>query len=88
MFWVPKVARRSYLQANTKQPTISKLLDDAMVAIEKENPTLKFSYQLRNRTNGFSPARSDFRSLASTSSATSARSAGGRYHAGAAKSCG
>jgi type I restriction enzyme M protein len=31
----------SGLQANAKQPTIGKLIDDAMVAIEKENPALK-----------------------------------------------
>lgn len=41
IFWVPKEARWSHLQANAKQPTIGKLLDDAMVAIEKENPVLK-----------------------------------------------
>jgi type I restriction enzyme M protein len=41
IFWVPKAARWSHLQANAKQPTIGKLIDDAMVAIEKENPSLK-----------------------------------------------
>ncbi|MBI3291479.1 MAG: SAM-dependent DNA methyltransferase [Elusimicrobia bacterium] len=41
IFWVPKQARWSNLQANAKQPTIGKLIDDAMVAIEKENPSLK-----------------------------------------------
>ncbi|MCK9276003.1 MAG: type I restriction-modification system subunit M [Syntrophales bacterium] len=41
IFWVPKEARWSVLQSNAKQPTIGKLIDDAMVAIEKENPTLK-----------------------------------------------
>lgn len=41
IFWVPKSARWSHLQANAKQPTIGKLIDDAMVAIEKENPSLK-----------------------------------------------
>ncbi|MCK6448935.1 MAG: type I restriction-modification system subunit M [Planctomycetes bacterium] len=41
VFWVPKSARWSFLQANAKQPTIGKLIDDAMLAIEKENPTLK-----------------------------------------------
>ena len=30
-----------YLQNNAKQPTIGKLIDDAMVEIEKENPSLK-----------------------------------------------
>jgi type I restriction enzyme M protein len=41
VFWVPKVARWSFLQANAKQPTIGKLIDDAMLAIEQENPSLK-----------------------------------------------
>ncbi len=41
VFWVPKPARWDNLQKNAKQPTIGKTLDDAMVAIEKENPTLK-----------------------------------------------
>ena len=41
VFWVPKVARWAHLQANAKQHTIGKLIDDAMVAIEKENPVLK-----------------------------------------------
>ena len=41
IFWVPKEARWSYLQANAKQPSIGKLVDDAMIAIEKENPKLK-----------------------------------------------
>ncbi len=41
IFWVSKEARWTYLQNNAKQPTIGKLVDDAMVAIEKENPKLK-----------------------------------------------
>jgi type I restriction enzyme M protein len=41
VFWVPKPARWPHLQANAKQPTIGKLIDDAMAAIEKENPSLK-----------------------------------------------
>src|SRR3954469_25458901 len=41
IFWVPKDARWSYLQGRAKQPTIGKLLDDAMTAIERDNPTLK-----------------------------------------------
>jgi type I restriction enzyme M protein len=41
VFWVPKQARWSYLQANAKQPTIGKLIDEAMIAIEKENSSLK-----------------------------------------------
>jgi type I restriction enzyme M protein len=41
IFWVPKESRWSELQANAKQPTIGKLVDDAMVAIERDNPRLK-----------------------------------------------
>jgi type I restriction enzyme M protein len=41
IFWVPKEARWSGLQGNAKQPTIGKFIDDAMVAIERDNPTLK-----------------------------------------------
>lgn len=41
IFWVPKVARWGFLQDNAKQPTIGKIIDDAMQVIEKENPTLK-----------------------------------------------
>jgi type I restriction enzyme M protein len=41
IFWVPKEARWSHLQANAKQPAIGKLVDDAMLAIESANPSLK-----------------------------------------------
>ncbi|HZP01936.1 MAG TPA: type I restriction-modification system subunit M N-terminal domain-containing protein, partial [Terriglobia bacterium] len=41
VFWVPKAARWSYLQGHAKQPEIGKLIDGAMDAIEKANPTLK-----------------------------------------------
>src|SRR5829696_1900788 len=36
-----KKARWSHLKANAKQPTIGTLIDDAMRAIEDENPSLK-----------------------------------------------
>jgi len=41
VFWVPKEARWTYLQERAKQPEIGKLIDDAMVAIERENEQLK-----------------------------------------------
>ncbi|OGH57654.1 MAG: N-6 DNA methylase [Candidatus Lindowbacteria bacterium RIFCSPLOWO2_12_FULL_62_27] len=41
VFWVPKEARWARLQDNAKQPKIGKLVDDAMVAIERDNPSLK-----------------------------------------------
>lgn len=41
VFYVPKKARWEFLQKNAKQPTIGKLIDDAMDEIEKDNATLK-----------------------------------------------
>ena len=41
VFWVPKEARWAHLQGKAKQPTIGKIVDDAMVAIERDNPRLK-----------------------------------------------
>jgi type I restriction enzyme M protein len=41
IFWVPKEARWSFLRDNAKQPNIGTLLDDAMDAVERENPSLK-----------------------------------------------
>ena len=41
VFWVPKEARWSFLQASAKQPTIGKVVDDAMVALERDNSRLK-----------------------------------------------
>ncbi len=41
VFWVPKEARWAFIQANAKQPRIGQLIDDAMVAIERDNPSLK-----------------------------------------------
>src|SRR5450631_2444792 len=41
VFWVPKEALWSHLQANAKQPSIGKLIDEAMIAIEKRNESLK-----------------------------------------------
>ena len=41
IFWVPEIARWGYLKQNAKKPEIGKIVDDAMIAIEKENPSLK-----------------------------------------------
>ena len=41
IFWVPPEARWQYLKNQTRQPTIGRLVDDAMVAIERDNPALK-----------------------------------------------
>ena len=41
IFWVPPEARWQYLKNQTRQPDIGRLVDDAMVAIERDNPALK-----------------------------------------------
>lgn len=41
VFFVPQIARWSYIHSHSKLPSIGKDLDDGMEAIEKENPTLK-----------------------------------------------
>ena len=37
IFWVPPEARWQYLKNQTRQPSIGRLIDDAMVAIERDN---------------------------------------------------
>lgn len=41
VFFVPQLARWGFLLINAKQPTIGKIVDEAMDAIEKENPSLR-----------------------------------------------
>ena len=41
VFFVPSSSRWSYLQSVAKQPEIGKKIDQAMLAIEKDNPSLK-----------------------------------------------
>lgn len=41
IFWVPPEARWSYLKGRAKDPKIGKIVDDSMLAIERDNPSLK-----------------------------------------------
>ena len=41
VFWVPPEARWSLLKNNAVQPTIGRLVDNAMEAVERHNPSLK-----------------------------------------------
>lgn len=41
VFWVPKNARWNFLKDNAKKPDIGKLIDEAMIEIEKDNVRLK-----------------------------------------------
>ena len=41
IFWVPPEARWQYLKSQARQPIIGRLVDDAMIAVERDNPALK-----------------------------------------------
>jgi type I restriction enzyme M protein len=41
VFWVPPEARWERLQQNARQPTIGHIVDEAMEAVERDNPSLK-----------------------------------------------
>ena len=41
VFFVPEIARWSYLQSKAKLPEIGKVADSAMDSIEKDNPSLR-----------------------------------------------
>ena len=41
IFWAPPEARWVHLKAQARQPTIGQLVDDAMRAVERDNPALK-----------------------------------------------
>ena len=41
IFWVPPEARWAHLKAQARQPTIGQLVNDAMSAIERDNPVLE-----------------------------------------------
>ncbi len=41
IFWVPPEARWERLKQNARQPNIGQIVDEAMVAVERDNPSLK-----------------------------------------------
>ena len=41
VFWVPRESRWDYIKDNAKSPNIGVLIDDAMDAVERDNPSLK-----------------------------------------------
>lgn len=41
VFWVPQAARWSHLKASARSSDIGKIIDDAMTALEEDNPSLK-----------------------------------------------
>lgn len=41
VFWVPKEARWTFIKENAKKPEIGQIIDSAMIAVEKENESLR-----------------------------------------------
>jgi len=57
VFWVPAVARWETLRNQAKQPEIGRLLDEALVAIEDANPSLKNILDKRFARTQIEPSR-------------------------------
>ena len=57
VFWVPADARWKSLRDQAKQPDIGQLIDKALVAIEKENPTLRGKLDKRFGAAQLEPGR-------------------------------
>ncbi|HYI99889.1 MAG TPA: class I SAM-dependent DNA methyltransferase [Thermoleophilaceae bacterium] len=57
VFWVPREARWATLQAAAKQPNLAKVIDDALFAIERENPKLKGKLPRDYARRGIGPER-------------------------------
>ena len=57
VFWVPPEARWAEIQAKGKTPNIGKLIDDAMYAIERDNPKLKGKLPRDYARRGIAPER-------------------------------
>ncbi len=56
VFWVPESARWARIQANARQADISQQIDNALFAIEKENPKLEGVIERRYATSKLKPA--------------------------------
>src|SRR5699024_11739588 len=41
IFWVPKQARWGFIKDHAKDPKIGQYIDEAMIEIEKENPSIR-----------------------------------------------
>ena len=57
VFWVPPTARWETIRSAAKQPDIGKRIDDALIAIEQENPTLKGILDKRFARTQLDPGR-------------------------------
>ncbi|MBP1627550.1 MAG: hsdM [Holophagaceae bacterium] len=57
VFWVPPTARWEAIRSAAKQPDIGKRIDDALIAIESENPSLKGVLDKRFARTQLEPGR-------------------------------
>ncbi|MCA1639837.1 MAG: type I restriction-modification system subunit M, partial [Acidobacteria bacterium] len=57
VFWVPELARWEKIREQAKQPTIGKIIDDALIEIESENPRLKGILDKRFARTQLEPGR-------------------------------
>lgn len=57
VFWIPEGSRWEYIRNQAKQPAIGKIIDDALTAIETENPRLKGILDKRFARTQLEPGR-------------------------------
>lgn len=57
VFWVPPGARWEELRNKAKQPDIGKIIDEALISIEKDNPSLKGILDKRFARSQLEPGR-------------------------------
>lgn len=57
VFWVPETARWESIRNNAKQPNLGRLIDDALLTIESENPRLKNILDKRFARTELEPGR-------------------------------
>ncbi|GHO76585.1 DNA methyltransferase [Ktedonobacter sp. SOSP1-85] len=57
VFWIPETARWESIRDNAKQPNLGRLIDDALFAIEAENPRLKNILDKRFARTELEPGR-------------------------------
>lgn len=57
VFWVPESARWETIRNQAKQPTLGKIIDDALVTIETDNPRLKGMLDKRFARAPLEPAK-------------------------------
>lgn len=57
VFWVPPEARWSHLQNQATRPDIAKLIDDAILAVERDNPALKNKLPRDYARRGIEPVK-------------------------------